>query len=142
MPLLTSPIDGVAMRQIRRYGIELDVCPTSGGVWLDKGMKAIFLAPLLLTAACSHTGMYALSDRTPADQAMTFNGTVLSVEADGDFLLETSGRLLLVDVGDTGAKVELGDRVTVTGGTDNDKDEAEAPELDAGSVADWLPPSP
>ena len=50
--------------------------------------------------------------------------------------------LLLVDVGDTGAKVELGDRVTVTGRTDNDKDEAEAPELDAGSVADWLPPSP
>ena len=142
MPLLTSPIDGVAMRQIRRYGIELDVCPTSGGVWLDKGMKAIFLAPLLLTAACSHTGMYALSDSTPADQAMTINGTVLSVEADGDFLLETSGRLLLVDVGDTGAKVELGDRVTVTGRTDNDKDEAEAPELDAGSVTDWLPPSP
>ena len=142
MPLLTSPIDGVAMRQIRRYGIELDVCPTSGGVWLDKGMKAIFLAPLLLTAACSHTGMYALSDSTPADQAMTFNGTVLSVEADGDFLLETSGRLLLVDVGDTGAMVELGDRVTVTGRTDNDKDEAEAPELDAESVTDWLPPSP
>ena len=142
MPLLTSPIDGVAMRQIRRYGIELDVCPTSGGVWLDKGMKAIFLAPLLLTAACSHTGMYALSDSTPADQAMTFNGTVLSVEADGDFLLETSGRLLLVDVGDTGAKVELGDRVTVMGRTDNDMDEAEAPELDAESVTDWLPPSP
>ena len=142
MPLLTSPLDGVAMRQIRRYGIELDVCPTSGGVWLDKGMKAIFLAPLLLTAACSHTGMYALSDSTPADQAMTINGTVLSVEADGDFLLETSGRLLLVDVGDTGAKVELGDRVTVTGRTDNDKDEAEAPELDAESVTDWLPPSP
>mgnify|MGYP003430506418 CR=1 FL=1 len=37
MPLLTSPIDGSAMRRIRRYGIELDVCPTSGGVWLDKG---------------------------------------------------------------------------------------------------------
>lgn len=37
MPLLTSPIDGTSMRQIRRYGIELDVCPTSGGVWLDKG---------------------------------------------------------------------------------------------------------
>ena len=142
MPLLTSPLDGVAMRQIRRYGIEMDVCPTSGDVWLDKGVKAIFLAPLLLTAACSHTGMYALSDRTPADQAMTFNGTVLSVEADGDFLLETSGRLLLVDVGDTGAKVELGDRVTITGRTDNDKDEAEAPELDAESVTDWLPPSP
>lgn len=37
MPLMTSPIDGSAMRQIRRYGVELDVCPTSGGVWLDKG---------------------------------------------------------------------------------------------------------
>jgi uncharacterized protein len=37
MPLLTSPIDGSAMWEIRRYGIELDVCPTSGGVWLDKG---------------------------------------------------------------------------------------------------------
>lgn len=37
MPLLTSPIDGSAMRQIRRFGIELDVCPASGGVWLDKG---------------------------------------------------------------------------------------------------------
>lgn len=37
MPLLTSPIDGSPMRQINRYGIEIDVCPTSGGIWLDKG---------------------------------------------------------------------------------------------------------
>ena len=37
MPLATSPIDGSAMRQVRRYGIELDVCPITGGVWLDKG---------------------------------------------------------------------------------------------------------
>ena len=37
MPPLTSPIDGSPMRQIHRYGIEIDVCPTSGGVWLDKG---------------------------------------------------------------------------------------------------------
>lgn len=37
MPLLTSPIDGSPMRQIQRFGIELDICPTSGGVWLDKG---------------------------------------------------------------------------------------------------------
>lgn len=37
MPLLTSPIDGSPMRQIHRYGIEIDVCPTSGGIWLDKG---------------------------------------------------------------------------------------------------------
>lgn len=104
-------------------------------------MKPILLVPLLLTAACSHTGIYALSDFTPSDLAMTFKGTVLSVEADGDFLLETSGRLLLVDVGDTGAKVELGDRVVVAGRTDIDEDEAEAPELDAESVTDWLPPA-
>jgi Zn-finger nucleic acid-binding protein len=37
MPLTTSPIDGSPMRQIHRYGIEFDVCPATGGVWLDKG---------------------------------------------------------------------------------------------------------
>ncbi len=37
MPLLTSPIDGSPMRQIHRYGIEIDVCPTSGSIWLDRG---------------------------------------------------------------------------------------------------------
>ena len=37
MPLLTSPMDSAPMRQIHRYGIEFDVCPTTGGVWLDKG---------------------------------------------------------------------------------------------------------
>jgi hypothetical protein len=102
-------------------------------------MKPHFLAPLLLIGACAHPGMYALPDRTPADQAMTFKGTVLSVEADGDFLLETRGRLLFVDVGDTGVEVELGDRVIVSGSTDSDLDEGEAPELDAESVTDWLP---
>ncbi len=25
------------MKQIHRFGIEIDVCPTSGGIWLDKG---------------------------------------------------------------------------------------------------------
>lgn len=37
MPLLTSPIDGSPMKQINRFGIEIDVCPTTGGIWLDKG---------------------------------------------------------------------------------------------------------
>ena len=37
MPLLTSPIDGSPMQQVHRFGIELDVCTTSGGVWLDRG---------------------------------------------------------------------------------------------------------
>lgn len=37
MPLISSPIDGSPMRQVVRHGIEIDVCPTTGGVWLDKG---------------------------------------------------------------------------------------------------------
>jgi Zn-finger nucleic acid-binding protein len=37
MALLTSPIDGSPMQQVHRFGIEFDICPTSGGVWLDKG---------------------------------------------------------------------------------------------------------
>lgn len=37
MPLLVSPIDGTPMKQVNRYGIEIDICPTTGGVWLDKG---------------------------------------------------------------------------------------------------------
>ncbi len=37
MPLQISPIDGAPMRTVRRYGIEIDVCPTTGGVWLDRG---------------------------------------------------------------------------------------------------------
>lgn len=37
MPLPPSPVDGAPMRKIHRYGIEFDVCPTTGGVWLDKG---------------------------------------------------------------------------------------------------------
>lgn len=37
MPLFTSPIDGSPMKEIERYGIKLDLCPTSGGIWFDKG---------------------------------------------------------------------------------------------------------
>lgn len=37
MPLLTSPITGKPMQQIVRNGVEIDVCPDSGGIWLDKG---------------------------------------------------------------------------------------------------------
>ena len=38
MPLIVSPIDGVTpMQQIVRNGIEIDRCPVSGGIWLDKG---------------------------------------------------------------------------------------------------------
>jgi uncharacterized protein len=34
---LASPIDGATMRKVRRYGVEIDVCVRTGGVWLDKG---------------------------------------------------------------------------------------------------------
>ncbi len=45
MPLLVSPIDGTTpMQQIRRDGIEIDRCPVSGGVWLDKGELEKLLA--------------------------------------------------------------------------------------------------
>ena len=37
MPLMSSPIDGSPMREIERYGVKIDICQTSGGIWLDKG---------------------------------------------------------------------------------------------------------
>ena len=36
MPFLSSPVDGLPMIQIHRSGVKMDVCPTSGGVWLDR----------------------------------------------------------------------------------------------------------
>ncbi len=51
MPLLTSPIDGSPMRQINRFGIEIDVCPTTGGVWLDKGELEKLMAMIREAAA-------------------------------------------------------------------------------------------
>ena len=37
MTVIMSPIDGVPMRKLLRYGVEIDVCTRTGGVWLDKG---------------------------------------------------------------------------------------------------------
>ncbi len=38
MPLLVSPIDNTTpMQQIKRDGVEIDRCPVSGGIWLDRG---------------------------------------------------------------------------------------------------------
>lgn len=37
MPLISSPIDGSPMREVQRYGVKMDICPTSGGIWLDRG---------------------------------------------------------------------------------------------------------
>ncbi|MEM8690650.1 MAG: zf-TFIIB domain-containing protein [Pseudomonadota bacterium] len=45
MPLMTSPIDGSPMREVERYGVKIDICPTSGGVWLDRGeLEKIIMA--------------------------------------------------------------------------------------------------
>lgn len=37
MPLMTSPIDGSPMREVERFGVKIDICQTSGGIWLDRG---------------------------------------------------------------------------------------------------------
>lgn len=52
MPLLVSPIDGqTPMQQIKRDGIEIDRCPVSGGVWLDKGELEKLLSAVQSAAA-------------------------------------------------------------------------------------------
>src|SRR5690606_31423591 len=66
MPLLTSPIDGSPMRQIQRFGIELDICPTSGGVWLDKGELEKLMA-LMKEAAEEESGA-AVSQHRASDR--------------------------------------------------------------------------
>ena len=59
MPLLTSPVDGSPMKQINRYGIEIDVCPTSGGIWLDKG-ELEKIMHMLQQEAVSEQNNYAM----------------------------------------------------------------------------------
>lgn len=60
MPLLTSPISGEAMKQVTRYGVEFDVCPTTGGIWLDKGELEKIMAALQdsLAAEQNHMEQY------------------------------------------------------------------------------------
>lgn len=65
MPLLTSPIDGSPMRQIHRYGIEIDVCPTSGGIWLDKGELEKLMALLKEEAMNDQPAPQRHSQRMP-----------------------------------------------------------------------------
>ena len=64
MPLLTSPIDGSPMKQIHRFGIEIDVCPTSGGIWLDKGELEKLLS-FIKQAAEEEQASYAPKPHTP-----------------------------------------------------------------------------
>jgi uncharacterized protein len=68
MPLLTSPIDGSPMRQINRYGIEIDVCPTTGGIWLDKGELEKLMALLKEEAMNDQPAPYR-SEQAPPGRA-------------------------------------------------------------------------
>lgn len=68
MPLLTSPIDGSPMRQIQRFGIEIDVCPTSGGIWLDKGELEKLMA-FIKNAAEEEARQYQEIASAPVQQA-------------------------------------------------------------------------
>ena len=92
------------------------------------------LLGILTISACA-PNPYALTVHAVDGEAYSAKGTVISVERDGDFILETQGKLLFVDAKD-GMEVELGDRVVVKGAIDND-DDSEAPELDAVSIQDW-----
>lgn len=68
MPLLTSPIDGSPMQQIQRFGIEIDVCPTSGGIWLDKGELEKLMA-FIKNAAEEEARQYQEISAAPVQQA-------------------------------------------------------------------------
>jgi Zn-finger nucleic acid-binding protein len=66
MPLINSPIDGAPMRPIHRYGIEFDVCPTTGGVWLEKGELEKLIA-LVKEETLQQTGAHRGQDRRRDD---------------------------------------------------------------------------
>lgn len=102
-------------------------------------MRKSRLAALLSVTftACGPSSLYVLKPDSPPGEKRQYRGTVLSVEADGDFLLEVERRLLFVDVGELQTRVEMGDRVLVHGEIDNDRAEGEAPELDAARIEPW-----
>lgn len=61
MPLMSSPIDGAPMREVERYGVKIDICPTSGGVWLDKGeLEKIIM--MIREEALQESGGHGASD--------------------------------------------------------------------------------
>jgi Zn-finger nucleic acid-binding protein len=37
VPLLLCPNDNSAMQKVTREGVDIDICPTCKGVWLDRG---------------------------------------------------------------------------------------------------------
>lgn len=68
MALISSPIDGAPMRQVHRYGIEFDVCPTSGGIWLDKGELEKLIALVKEEVLQENSGSRARDDDDDDDR--------------------------------------------------------------------------
>lgn len=67
MPLHTSPISGEPMHRVNKLGVEIDVCPTSGGVWLDRSEleKIVALVREQETNARSNNLLDEWSSRAP-----------------------------------------------------------------------------
>jgi hypothetical protein len=67
MPLLVSPIDNATpMQQIVRDGIEIDRCPVSGGVWLDRGELEKLLEAVRAAAAADREEFVAYRAAHPS----------------------------------------------------------------------------
>jgi len=99
--------------------------------------RPLALVPLALLASCAPGVSYLLGPDASDGATMTVEGTVLAVDPDGDFLLESGGRLLPVDADDIATRFEIGDQVEVRGRVDHDPSQPEAPELDAEAVRLW-----
>lgn len=72
MPLFLCPNDNDQMLKITRAGVEIDICPTCNGVWLDRGE----LNKLLATEKEASQEAAAAQDR--------FQAEVTSFERDPD----------------------------------------------------------
>ena len=59
MPLLLCPNDNTSMQSVNRGGVEIDICPTCRGVWLDRGE----LAKLMESTRVEQSGQSQDRDR-------------------------------------------------------------------------------
>lgn len=72
MPLMSSPIDGSPMREIERYGVKIDICPSSGGIWLDKGeLEKIIM--MIREEALGEGGSHDYADTRSYDDRPAYN---------------------------------------------------------------------
>jgi Zn-finger nucleic acid-binding protein len=50
------------MQEIERYGVKIDICPTSGGIWLDKGELEKLIMMIRQEALEEHAGQSAYGE--------------------------------------------------------------------------------